>query len=188
MANKHRCAWATNALLTEYHDREWGVPLHDDHRLFEMLNLEGAQAGLSWQTILARRDGYRATFDSFDAAKMAAYGDAKRAALLADERIIRNRLKVNAFIENAKAYLHLVQEYGSFDAYLWSFVHGRHLTHADAAAATVMSEQLSKALKKRSFRFVGPTSCFAFMQSVGMVNDHTPECFRFQEIEQLAAA
>lgn len=178
-----RCDWAeTNTLLAKYHDEDWGVPVHDDRLLFEMLNLEGAQAGLSWLTILTRRGNYRKAFDDFDAAKIAQYDDAKRAALLADAGIIRNRLKINAVIENAKACLIMQQQHGSLDAYLWNFIEGKHLAETDHAEATEISKRMSKALKKDGFRFVGPTTCYAFMQSVGMINDHALKCFRAKEI------
>jgi DNA-3-methyladenine glycosylase I len=177
-----RCPWAeTNDLLRAYHDTEWGVPMHDDRLLFEMLNLEGAQAGLSWLTILTRRDNYRLAFDNFDARKIATYDEHKRTVLLADEGIIRNRLKVNAFIENAKACLAMQQKHGSLDEYLWSFIGNEKFTQADHGRAAEISKQMSKQLKKDGFRFVGPTTCYAFMQAVGMINDHAPECFRYTE-------
>ena len=174
-----RCAWAEGSpLLRDYHDQEWGVAVHDDRRLFEMLNLEGAQAGLSWQTILARRDGYRAAFDGFDPVKVAAYDDARKAALVADVRIIRNRLKVAAAVENARACLRVQAEHGSLDAFLWGLVDDRTLVRPDEATADSVSKHMSKTLKKAGFRFVGPTICYAFMQAVGMVDDHEPNCFR----------
>jgi DNA-3-methyladenine glycosylase I len=170
-----RCAWAnTDPLLTEYHDNEWGVVVHDDPKLFEMLNLEGAQAGLSWLTILKKRDGYRQAFDNFDASKMAAYTEVRRAELLANSGIVRNRLKVNAFIENAKAYLEAQRIFGSFDVYIWSFA-DKSLSPAEG---DTVSKAMSKDMKKRGFRFVGPTTCYAFMQAIGMVNDHDVTCFR----------
>lgn len=176
---KTRCEWAeTSELMMAYHDTEWGVPVHDDRLLFEMLILEGAQAGLSWHTILARREGYRKAFDNFDAETIAHYDDAKREALLKDEGIIRNRLKINAAIENARACLSVQRKYGSLDAYLWSFTGGKQLTQADQPLAVEISERISKDLKKSGFRFVGPTICYAFMQAVGIINDHSPECFR----------
>lgn len=182
-SNKQRCEWANSSeLMTTYHDKEWGVPVHDDRLLFEMFNLEGAQAGLSWLTILARRDGYRRAFDNFDVQKIAQYDEDKRAVLLQDAGIIRNRLKINAVIENAKAALAAKEKYGSLDAYVWSFVQGKHLTHADQAEAIERSKHMSKDLKKNGFRFMGPTTCFAFMQAVGMINDHSPECFRAREL------
>jgi DNA-3-methyladenine glycosylase I len=180
----YRCAWAqTNELLKTYHDKEWGVPLHDDRRLFEMLNLEGAQAGLSWLTILSRREKYRQAFDNFDATKIAQYDEIKRAQLLQDEGIIRNRLKVNAFIENAKALIAVKELHGSFDAYIWSYIGNQKLTHQDQTVAEEISKHMSKSMKKDGFRFVGPTTCFAFMQATGLINDHEPSCFRFAEVE-----
>lgn len=180
-----RCSWSeTNKLLMTYHDKEWGVPVHDDRHLFEMLCLEGAQAGLSWQAILARRDNYRRAFDSFDAQKVARYNDEKRAMLLQDEGIIRNRLKVIAFIENAKAALAMQQEHGSLDAYLWAFIGNQKLTQATHDQAAAVSQPMSKRLKKDGFRFVGPTICYSFMQAVGMMNDHESQCFRYKELEE----
>lgn len=164
--------------MRAYHDDEWGVPVHDDRVLFEMLNLEGAQAGLSWQTILSRRDGYRHAFADFDPKRIAQYGEAERDALLEDERIIRNRLKIDAVIENASTCLAMQHEHGSLDAYLWSFTGGQRLTHDQRAHAEEASRRMSKQLKKDGFRFVGPTTCFAFMQAVGMIDDHSPDCFR----------
>lgn len=178
-----RCAWAqNNELLAAYHDAEWGVPVHDDQLLFEMLNLEGAQAGLSWLTILTRRDNYRRAFDNFDVRVIAQYDDAKRTELLHDEGIIRNRLKINAVIENAKACIAAQEQYGSLDTYLWGLMNGEHLTCADHLRATEISKSMSKSLKKHGFRFMGPTTCYAFMQAVGMMNDHSPECFRYNAI------
>lgn len=178
-ASKTRCAWAGSSdLMAAYHDNEWGRPVHDDRLLFEMLNLEGAQAGLSWQTILARRDNYRAAFDNFDAEKIAHYDDAKRAVVLSDAGIIRNRLKINAVIENAKAYLETVREFGSFDAYVWNFTGNKPLTRADHQLAAEIGKTMSKDMKKRGFRFVGPTTCYSFMQATGIMNDHEPVCFR----------
>jgi DNA-3-methyladenine glycosylase I len=160
-----------------YHDTVWGRPEHDDRTLFEMLNLEGAQAGLSWQTVLTRQDNYRKAFDNFDAAKIAQYDDAKQAVLLQDAGIIRNRLKIHAVIENAKAYQNVVEEFGSFDAYIWSFTDGKQLSRTSHDRAVEISNVMSKDLKKRGFRFVGPTICYAFMQAVGLLNDHAPDCF-----------
>jgi DNA-3-methyladenine glycosylase I len=181
--DRPRCHWAaSNDLLMTYHDKEWGVPVHDDRQLFEMLNLEGAQAGLSWLTILTRRDGYGRAFDNFDAKKIAVYDERKRADLLQDTGIIRNRLKVNAFINNAKATLVIKQKHGSLAAYLWSYIGNRKLTGSDHDEAVAISEQMCKGLKKDGLRFVGPTTCYAFMQSVGMINDHEPACFRYKEI------
>ena len=183
-----RCGWCTNdPLYVAYHDEEWGVPVHDDRRLFEMLILEGAQAGLSWLTILRRRAGYRKAFDGFDPERIASF-DARRVdALLADPSIVRNRLKVQATIGNARAYLRLVEEEGSLDRFLWRFVAGvprqnAHRTLAQVPARTAQSDALSKALLARGFKFVGSTICYAFMQAVGMVNDHTTDCFRHAEL------
>jgi len=176
---KVRCQWAqSNELFIPYHDEEWGVSVHDDRQLFEMLNLEGAQAGLSWLTILKKREHYRAAFDYFDAEKIIHYDDAKKEALLKDEGIVRNRLKVNAVIENARAFLAVQRDFGSFDTYIWQFVGGKPLSDAEKQNAVAKSELMSKDLKKRGFKFVGATICYAFMQAVGMVNDHTPDCFR----------
>ncbi|GAB4520910.1 MAG: DNA-3-methyladenine glycosylase I [Anaerolineae bacterium] len=180
-----RCAWVTDdPLYIAYHDEEWGVPAYDDHRLFEMLLLEGAEAGLSWITVLRKREGYRAAFDNFDAEKIAAYDAAKIEALVQDARIIRHRLKINAFVTNAQAYLKLRDEIGSFSDYLWGFVQGQPIinhwpTLADAPTETDESRAMSKDLKKRGFKFVGATICYAFMQACGMVNDHTTNCFRY---------
>ncbi|HEX3097060.1 MAG TPA: DNA-3-methyladenine glycosylase I [Usitatibacter sp.] len=176
---RSRCAWAeTNELFFAYHDEEWGVPEHDDRRLFEMLNLEGAQAGLSWLTILRKRENYRRAFDRFDAAKIARYAPAKRAALLRDEGIVRNRLKVEAVVANAKAFLAVRKEFGTFDAFIWGFVEGRPLRGPGNAKAVAASEAMSRELRKRGFKFVGPTICYAFMQATGMVDDHVAGCFR----------
>lgn len=178
-----RCAWAgTDPLYVAYHDMEWGVPVHDDRRLFEMLCLEGAQAGLAWITILRKREHYRRAFDHFDAATIATYGDEQIAALLADPGIVRNRLKVNAFIQNARAFLAVQTEFGSFDAYIWQFVGGVPIVNQrralrDIPAQTPESEAMSKDLKRRGFTFVGPTICYAFMQACGLVNDHVIDCF-----------
>lgn len=184
--NKIRCKWAeTNPYFFDYHDKEWGVPLHNDRRLFELLNLEGAQAGLSWLTILKRRQDYRRAFDNFDANKMSLYDDQKRKSLLADEGIIRNRLKINAAIENAKAYIKIQNKFGSFDTYIWHFTNSKSLAGNDHNKAVIISETMSKDLKARGFKFVGPTICYAFMQAIGIVNDHEKDCFRFEEIEAL---
>lgn len=183
-----RCQWAgDDPLYCRYHDEEWGVPNHDDRHLFEMLCLEGAQAGLSWITILRKRETYRAAFDHFDAERMARYDDAKIAALLQDPGIVRNRLKVNAFVKNARGFLAIREEYGSFDSYLWSFVEGAPIVNAwtslsEVPAFSGEAEAMSKALKKRGFTFVGPTICYAFMQACGMVNDHTTDCFRYEQV------
>lgn len=180
---KIRCAWSGNdPLYQQYHDTEWGIPVHDDRHLFEMLNLEGAQAGLSWITILRKRENYRAAFDNFDAAIIARYDEAKIAELLANPGIVRNKLKVAGVVKNAQAFLQVQKEFGSFDAYLWRFVNGQPLINQRASlseipAQTAEAEAMSKDLKKRGFTFVGPTICYAFMQAVGMVNDHTTDCF-----------
>jgi DNA-3-methyladenine glycosylase I len=181
-----RCTWATTELGIAYHDAEWGVPCHDDRRLFEFLILEGAQAGLSWETILKKRDRYRQVFDGFDPILVAGYGKRKIKQLLDDPGIIRNRLKVAAAVQNAKAFLAVQKEFGSFDAYMWRFVDGqpkvnRPRTIKDVPASTPESDALSKDLKKRGFTFVGTTICYAFMQAVGMVNDHMVTCFRLGE-------
>lgn len=180
-----RCAWATTPLSIAYHDEEWGVPVHDDRRLFEFLILEGAQAGLSWETILRKRENYRAAFDNFNPAKVAKYNDGKIAALLQDEGIIRNRLKVNSAVTNAIAFLEVKREFGSFDKYVWGFVNGKSLRRKPGqalAARTEISDVLSKDLIKRGFKFVGSTICYSFMQAVGMVNDHDSSCFRYREV------
>jgi DNA-3-methyladenine glycosylase I len=187
VANKTRCGWAKTELGIAYHDLEWGVPVHDDRTLFEFLILEGAQAGLSWETILKRRSHYRAAFDSFDPARVAAYDERKRSALLADAGLIRNRLKIEASVQNARAFLAVQREFKSFDAYVWQFVGGhprqnRWKTHKAVPGTTAESDALSKDLKLRGFNFVGPTICYAFMQAVGMVNDHTTDCFRHREL------
>jgi len=184
----HRCRWAgSDPAYVDYHDREWGVPLHDDRKLFEFLILEGAQAGLSWITILRRRDGYRRAFDGFDPDVVAGFDQQKQAELLSDTGIIRNRLKIDSAIGNARAFLKVQEEFGSFDAYLWRFVDGRQLqnawlSHAQVPASTPLSDALSKDLKRRGFRFVGTTICYALMQAVGLVNDHTVDCFRWSEL------
>jgi DNA-3-methyladenine glycosylase I len=176
---KQRCAWAeTNEIFFAYHDEEWGVPEHDDGKLFEMLNLEGAQAGLSWLTILNKRDGYRRAFEGFDARKVARYTAARRAKLLKDAGIVRNRLKIEAVVENAKAFLAVQEEFGTFDEYIWRFVGHVPMRGPGNRKAVAVSTAMSKELKKRGFRFVGPTICYAFMQAVGMVNDHTASCFK----------
>jgi DNA-3-methyladenine glycosylase I len=185
-----RCGWAKTDLSIAYHDVEWGVPDHDDRILFEFLVLEGAQAGLSWETILRKRAAYRAAFDRFEIATVSGYDDRKTRALLADSGIVRNRLKIAAAIGNARAALAVQRECGSLDAYLWSFVGGRPLTTnwrtlEDVPARTAEAEAMSKDLVHRGFRFVGPTICYAFMQAVGMVNDHLVDCFRHGEISGL---
>ncbi len=179
MVEKKRCAWANHhELLSSYHDKEWGVPVHEDRLLFEMLNLEGAQAGLSWLTILKKREGYLKLFDNFDVKKIAKYDDKKKLSILKDERIVRHPLKINAVVENAKACLSIQKEFGSFDEYIWRFVGGKPLLGGGLNQPSKESEAMSKDLKKRGFRFVGVTTCYAFMQGVGMVNDHSPDCFR----------
>ena len=182
--NLIRCAWVSDdPLYVAYHDREWGVPVHDDRTLFEFLILEGAQAGLSWITILKKRENYRRALDGFDVHKIARYDAAKVRALLADPGIVRNRLKIAATIQNAKSFLDVQKEFGSFDAYIWKFIGGKPLLSdwqmiADAPAKTPQSDLMSKDLAKRGFKFVGSTICYAFMQAVGMVNDHSADCFR----------
>ncbi|MDP7105161.1 MAG: DNA-3-methyladenine glycosylase I [SAR202 cluster bacterium] len=182
-----RCSWPTNENLIDYHDKEWGVPVHDDLILFEMLVLEGAQAGLSWDTILGRRESYRAAFDNFDPKIVARYDDAKSAELLQDAGIIRNRLKVASAIRNAKAFLAIQENLGSFDAYAWRFVDGTPKVNAwtdpmNIPANTPQSDAMSKDLKAKGFNFVGTTICYAYMQSVGMVNDHAVDCFRYKQV------
>ena len=178
-----RCAWAdTQELFIPYHDEEWGVPAHDDRLLFEMLNLEGAQAGLSWLTILKKRDGYRNAFANFDAEKVAKFGDANRAALLTNSAIVRHRQKINAVIDNAKAALKVQREFGSLDEYFWPFVDGTPIVGGALNGGETISERMSKELKKRGFGFVGPTTCYAFMQAVGLINDHERDCFRFKAV------
>ncbi len=187
-AGKQRCDWGQgNDLMQAYHDEEWGVPLHDDRALFEFLILEGAQAGLSWQTVLNKRENYRKAFDRFDIAKVARYTPKRVEKLLQNAGIIRNRLKVESSISNAKALLAVRKEFGSFDAYVWQFVGGKPKTNrfksmSQVPATTPESDAFSKDLKKRGFRFVGSTICYAFMQAVGMVNDHTTSCFRYGEV------
>lgn len=190
-AAKRRCRWARGELDVRYHDEEWGVPLHDDRKLFELLILEGAQAGLSWSTILRRRDGYRQAFDDFDPAKVARYDAARRRRLLGDVRIIRNRAKIAAAVANARAFLDVQREPGGFAGYLWRFVddapvQGRVSGRRPPPAETPASHALSRDLKRRGFGFVGPTICYAFMQAAGLVNDHARECFRRAECARLA--
>ncbi len=185
---RRRCRWAgDDPLMVAYHDEEWGVPLRDDQQLFELLILEGAQAGLSWRTVLHKRENYRRAFDEFDPQKIARYRDAKVRKLLANEGIIRNRLKVNATIQNAKSYLALQKEGTSFAEFLWDFVDGEPLVNSwksleEIPAETAESQAMSKALKARGFKFVGSTICYAFMQSAGMVNDHEISCFRYTQL------
>ena len=180
-----RCQWAKTDLSVAYHDLEWGVPVHDDQKLFEFLILEGAQAGLSWEIILRKRDAYRRAFDRFDVAKVAKYGDGKIKELLADAGIVRNRLKINAAVQNAKAFLDVQKEFGSFDRYVWQFVQGVPLKRkrgAGVPVSTADSDAMSKDLSRRGFKFVGSTICYSFMQAVGLVNDHDHTCFRRREI------
>lgn len=183
-----RCEWAgDDPLYIQYHDEEWGVPVHDDRRFFEFLILEGAQAGLSWITILRKRDAYREAFDQFDPVKVAAYDEAKIAALLQNPGIVRNRLKVQSAVGNARAFLQVQAEFGTFDSYIWSFVGGQPIINHRASLREVPAETdearaMSKDLKRRGFKFVGPTICYAFMQATGLVNDHTTACFRHQAL------
>ena len=185
MSEKKRCDWVTDEqIYKDYHDHEWGVPVHDDQQLFEMLSLEGAQAGLSWITILKRRENYRKAFDNFDPFIVSTYDEEKIEALRQNEGIIRNRLKIRSVITNAKAFIKIEEEYGSFSQYLWQFVDGKPIlndwkSHEEIPASTKESEKLSKDLKKRGFKFVGPVICYAFMQAVGMVNDHTRDCYLY---------
>ena len=190
-----RCAWAqgVSPLYEAYHDTEWGVPVSDDRKLFEFIVLEGAQAGLSWATILRRRENYRKAFDGFDPVKVARYGEEEIAGLLADPGIIRNRLKVRSAVTNAAAFLEVASEFGSFSRYMWGFVDGRPVMNgfrsmSELPATSKVSDGMSRDLKRRGFRFVGSTICYAHMESVGMVNDHVTHCFRYPEIEALAAA
>ena len=184
---QRRCPWAKTELYVEYHDREWGVPVHDDRTLFEFLILEGAQAGLSWETILKKRDSYREAFEQFDPAIVAKYGKRKQAALLSNPGIVRNRLKIEAAIQNAKAFLAVQEEFTTFDKYIWTFVGHEPIENvrksmAEVPACSPESDAISKDLKRRGFKFVGTTICYAFMQAVGMVNDHLVECFRHGEL------
>jgi DNA-3-methyladenine glycosylase I len=189
----HRCSWPRSELDILYHDQEWGVPQHDDRALFEMLILEGAQAGLSWSTILRKRDAYREAFANFDVARVARFTSPRVEKLLANAGIVRNRLKIESTITNARAFLAVVKEEGSFDRYLWRVVDGKpldnhRLRHGEIPARTDESDALSRDLQKRGFRFVGSTICYAFMQAVGMVNDHTTDCFRYRELSGEMAA
>jgi len=185
---ENRCPWAGNdPLMIEYHDREWGVPLYEDDKLFELLILEGAQAGLSWSTVLKKRGNYRKALHKFDAQRIARYTEKDKKRLLADAGIIRNRLKIEAAISNAKCFLEVQKEFASFQQYIWQFVGGRPIKNkfqslSDLPAQTKEAEAMSKDLKKRGFRFVGPTICYAFMQAVGMVNDHLADCFRYRQV------
>jgi DNA-3-methyladenine glycosylase I len=188
MAERNRCGWCeTDPLYTEYHDTEWGVPVHDDRRQFEFLILEGAQAGLSWLTILKRRDGYRQAFANFDPEAVARFDDHKKTALHTDTRIIRNRAKIQSAITNARAFLRVQEDFGSFDAYIWRFVDGRPVRNRwrrldEIPAESPASQKLSRDLKSRGFTFVGPVIIYAHMQATGMVNDHLVDCFRYREI------
>ena len=183
-----RCEWGNKSLLyQQYHDEEWGVPVHDDLTLFEFLMLEGAQAGLSWETILKKRDGYREAFDQFNAKKISTYSEAKIERLLQNQKIVRNRLKVNSVVLNAKLFLDVQNEFGSFDAYIWQFTGGKTIQNRfrkmpELPASTSESDAMSQDLKKRGFKFIGSTICYAFMQATGMVNDHTIDCFRYKEL------
>lgn len=189
MTEQIRCSWAGDIpIYMDYHDHEWGRPVHDDNKLFEMLVLEGMQAGLSWITVLKKRDAYRKAFDGFDPEQVSLYDEAKIEALMANAGIIRNRLKINAAVTNARAFLEVVKQYGSFDQFIWSYVNGipivGHWEHMeDIPATTPLSDQISKDLKKMGFKFVGSTIVYAFMQAIGMVNDHITGCFVYQEME-----
>ncbi len=185
--NPVRCAWANSGLSIPYHDEEWGVPVHDDRTLFEFLILEGAQAGLSWSTILNKRDNYRRAFDRFDPGRVARYDRRKILALLNNPGIVRNKLKIASAVDNAKAFLRVQEEFETFDKYIWQLVGGqpkvnRWTSHSKLPAKTPESDEMSKDLKRRGFRFVGSTICYAFMQAVGMVNDHATSCFRYREL------
>jgi len=187
-----KCKWALHSANEEhYHDHEWGVPVHDDRLLFEFLVLEGAQAGLSWSTILNKREGYRKAFDNFDVEKVAGFDENKVNQLLQNQEIIRNKLKVNAAVTNAQAFIKIKEEFGSFDAYIWQFVDGQPIQnswqhHHELPASTNLSDLISRDLKKRGFKFVGSVIMYAHMQATGMVNDHTVDCFRYNQIKQLA--
>jgi DNA-3-methyladenine glycosylase I len=186
-----RCEWAKNELYIAYHDHEWGVPVHDDRDLFEFLILEGMQAGLSWETILRKRENYRVALDNFEVAAVASYKQPKVRQLLANPGIIRNRLKIEAAVQNARLFLAIQEEFGSFDAYIWDFVGGRPIQNKwrspkEVPASTAEATALSKDLRRRGFKFVGPTICYAFMQAVGMVNDHLVHCFRHKELREKA--
>jgi len=182
-----RCSWPSTELDIAYHDREWGVPVHDDRVLFEFLILEGAQAGLSWSTILKKRENYRRAFARFDPTKVARFDAARKRLLMKDEGIVRNRLKIESTVSNAHAFLAVQKEFGSFDRYLWQFVGGKPIRNSrkgrDIPARTAESDAMSKDLQKRGFRFVGSTICYAFMQAVGMVNDHLTSCYRYRELK-----
>jgi DNA-3-methyladenine glycosylase I len=182
-----RCSWPSSELDIAYHDKEWGVPVHDDRVLFEFLTLEGAQAGLSWSTILRKRENYRRAFAAFDPKKVARFDAARRKRLMNDEGIVRNRLKIESTVSNAKAFLAVQKEFGGFERYIWQFVNGKPLRNSrkggDIPARTAESDAMSKDLKKRGFRFVGSTICYAYMQAVGMVNDHLTTCYRYRELK-----
>jgi DNA-3-methyladenine glycosylase I len=188
----NRCGWSiTDPLMIEYHDNEWGVPVHDDRKHFEFIVLDGAQAGLSWQTVLRKREAYRKAFDNFDFVKVARYNDKKIAQLLQNPGIIRNKLKVNSAVQNARAFLDLRKEFGTFDEYIWQFVNGRTIHNTwksmkEIPAKTSESDAMSKDMKNRGFNFVGSTICYAYMQAAGMVNDHTTECFRHMEVRRIS--
>jgi DNA-3-methyladenine glycosylase I len=187
--NPARCHWAANDLLIAYHDGEWGVPTHDDRTLFEFLLLEGAQAGLSWEIILRKRENYRAAFDNFDPSLVAKYDQRKIQKLLGDAGIIRSRLKINSAVGNARAFLEIQKEFGNFDEYVWRFVKGRTIKRKRGAAMqakTAESDALSRDLIRRGFKFVGSTICYSFMQAVGMVNDHEASCFRYNQVSRVA--
>jgi len=182
-----RCAWATNELLSHYHDLEWGVPIHDDHLLFEFVILEGAQAGLSWHTILQKREAYRKAFNQFRATKIAAYDQKKIQALLNNPGIVRNRLKISATVKNAKTFLEVQKEFGTFDSFIWQFVNGTPINNhwkslQEVPCQTPESDAMSQALRRRGFSFVGTKICYALMQATGMVNDHTVDCFRYRQL------
>jgi len=184
---KPRCAWITDPLMQKYHDEEWGVPLHDDKKLFEFMVLDAFQAGLSWKTVLNKRENFRKAFDDFDVKKISRYGEDKYNALLQDAGIIRNRAKIKGTIENAKAFIKVQEEFGSFDHYIWSFVNYKSIVNhweslSELPARTEMSDKMSQDLSRRGFKFVGSTICYAFMQAAGMVNDHVTNCFRYQEL------
>jgi len=190
MAEKIRCGWAKGELDVLYHDTEWGVPVHDDRVLFEFLTLEGAQAGLSWSTILKKREGYRLAFADWDVAKIAKFTEKEEQVLRGNAEIVRNKLKISSTVTNARAFLKVQKEFGSFDKYIWHFVHGKPIVNQwnslkDLPASSPVSDAMSKDLKRRGFRFIGTTICYAFMQAVGMVNDHTKECFRYQELNSV---
>jgi DNA-3-methyladenine glycosylase I len=187
---KKRCEWSVNYSGQEYHDEEWGVPLHDDRMLFEFLNLEGAQAGLSWSTILAKRENYRIAFDNFEAEKIVKYDQNKIDELLQNSGIVRNKLKVNSVVTNARAFIEIQKEFGSFDSFIWKFVNHKSIQNSwkklsEIPANTKISDAMSKELKKRGFKFIGSTICYAFMQATGMVNDHTTDCFRYNEVKKI---